>query len=48
MKKVNAESLNTIFREARSQNKWLDKPLPEEILEEVYDLMKWGPTSANS
>jgi len=26
---------------------WQDKPVSEETLREVYDLMKWGPTSAN-
>lgn len=41
-------ALDTIFRSARTQNKWLDKPVTQEQLVELYDLMKWGPTSANS
>ncbi|RMF12045.1 MAG: malonic semialdehyde reductase [Alphaproteobacteria bacterium] len=41
------QALDTIFREARSQNKWLDKPVSDTMLHAVYDLMKWGPTSAN-
>ena len=46
-KAVNDEGLDIIFRQARSQNKWQDKPVSDTILRAVYDLMKWGPTSAN-
>ncbi len=41
-------ALDQLFRTARSQNKWLDKPVPDSLLEQLYDLMKWAPTSANS
>jgi len=41
-------SLNLIFREARTHNAWLDKPVSDSLLQQIYDLMKWGPTSANS
>ncbi|WP_191083777.1 malonic semialdehyde reductase [Roseococcus microcysteis] len=41
-------ALDQLFREARTQNKWQDKPVSDETLRELYDLMKWGPTSANS
>ena len=41
-------ALDVIFRQARTQNKWLDKPVPTEQLVALYDLMRWGPTSANS
>src|SRR6267142_397594 len=41
------EALNQIFREARTHSTWLDKPVSDEILRQLYDLMKWGPTSAN-
>ena len=44
---VNDEALDTIFRSARSQNKWLDKPVSPALLMAVYDLMRFGPTSAN-
>ncbi len=40
-------ALDTIFREARTQNKWFDKPVSREQLAALYDLMRWGPTSAN-
>jgi 3-hydroxypropanoate dehydrogenase len=44
---VSDEALDRIFREARSQNKWQDKPVSTAMLMAVYDLMRWGPTSAN-
>ncbi len=37
-----------IFRAARTQNGWLDKPVSDDLLQKIYDDMKWGPTSANS
>jgi 3-hydroxypropanoate dehydrogenase len=37
-----------LFTEARSHNRFTDDPVPEETLRAVYELMKWGPTSANS
>jgi 3-hydroxypropanoate dehydrogenase len=40
-------ALDQIFREARSYNAWLDRPVTEEQIREIYDLMKLGPTSAN-
>jgi 3-hydroxypropanoate dehydrogenase len=47
MKALNEEALSTIFLQARTHNGWLDKPVTDEILHNLYDLMKWGPTSAN-
>ncbi len=41
-------ALDQLFREARSHNKWLDKPVSEDQIRQIYDLLKWGPTSANS
>ncbi|HET6608025.1 MAG TPA: malonic semialdehyde reductase [Rhodopila sp.] len=37
-----------LFREARTHNKWKSDPVSDETLHELYDLLKWGPTSANS
>jgi len=42
------DALDIIFRHARTHNAWLDKPVPDEMLHRLYELMKWGPTSANS
>ena len=44
---VSDEALDTIFRTARTQNKWQDKPVSPALLMAVYDLMRWGPTAAN-
>jgi len=41
-------SLDLIFRNARTYSAWLDKPVSDELLRQVYDTMKWGPTSANA
>ena len=42
------EALDQIFCQARTHIAWLDKPVSDETLRQLYDLMKWGPTSANS
>ena len=47
-KVLNDEALDQLFRAARTHNAWLDKPVGDDTLRQVYDLMKWGPTSANS
>jgi 3-hydroxypropanoate dehydrogenase len=41
------EALDQLFRQARTHNAWQDRPVSDEILRQLYDLMKWGPTSAN-
>jgi 3-hydroxypropanoate dehydrogenase len=41
-------ALDQLFRAARTQNKWQDRPVPDAKLQELYELLKWGPTSANS
>jgi 3-hydroxypropanoate dehydrogenase len=40
--------LDVMFRNARSHNAWLDKPVTDATLRELYDAAKWGPTSANA
>ena len=37
-----------IFTHARTQNGYRPTPVPDETLHALYELMKWGPTSANS
>jgi 3-hydroxypropanoate dehydrogenase len=41
-------ALDQLFLAARTQNKWQDKPVAEEKLREMYDLLKMAPTSANA
>ncbi len=39
--------LDAVFREARSYNGYTDRPVATADLHAIWDLMKWGPTSAN-
>jgi 3-hydroxypropanoate dehydrogenase len=41
------EDQDLIFRSARSHSVWLDKQVDDALLKRVYDLAKFGPTSAN-
>ena len=43
-----ASALDQLFREARTPNDWAPTPLDTETVHALYDLLKWGPTSANS
>ncbi len=45
---LNDQSLDVIFRAARTHNRWLDRPVSEVTLRALYDLLRWGPTSANA
>ena len=40
--------IDKLFREARTHAAWLDKPVSDETLRELYNALKWGPTSANA
>ncbi|MCU0730060.1 MAG: malonic semialdehyde reductase [Hyphomonas sp.] len=44
---VNDHALDVIFRDARTQNGFVSKDVPEILVRAVYDLTKMGPTSAN-
>ena len=46
-KQLSDEGLNLLFRDARTYSYWLDKPVDDALLKQVYDLAKMGPTSAN-
>ncbi len=43
-----AASLDQLFRTARTYNEWSDAAVDEQTIHKLYDLFKWGPTSANS
>jgi 3-hydroxypropanoate dehydrogenase len=45
---LEASALDLLFRQARTFSFWLDQPVTGAELREIYDLMKWGPTSANT
>lgn len=46
--RLNDDALDILFRKARTYYAWLETPVPDATLREVYDLAKWGPTSANA
>ncbi|MGC9269378.1 malonic semialdehyde reductase [Acidiphilium sp.] len=41
-------ALDVLFRTARTKNVWTDAPVPDETLHALYEIVKFGPTSANS
>ena len=45
---LNKDTLDTLFTKARSHNGWLDKPVSETQINQIYELMKFGPTAANT
>jgi 3-hydroxypropanoate dehydrogenase len=45
--KIDASALDSLFLEARSFSKWQDRPVTDQMLRDLYDVLKWGPTSAN-
>lgn len=47
MVELSDEALNTVFRNARTFNAWTNQPVADETLQRIYELAKWGPTSAN-
>jgi 3-hydroxypropanoate dehydrogenase len=47
-KVLDDEALDQLFRQARTHTGWLDKSVPDDTLRRLYDLLKWGPTSANA
>jgi len=41
-------ALGTLFTEARTYSRWRDTPVDDDTLRELYELLKWAPTSANA
>jgi 3-hydroxypropanoate dehydrogenase len=41
-------SIKQLFTEARTHHAWSSKPVPDATLQQIYELAKWGPTSANT
>jgi 3-hydroxypropanoate dehydrogenase len=46
--KLDSHSLDQLFRTARTRNVWTDQPVSDAEIQELYDLLKMGPTSANA
>lgn len=47
-KPISNEALAQLFTEARSYNAWKSQEVSDDTLRQIYDLLKWGPTSMNS
>ena len=45
--KLNDLALERLFLTARTRNGWTDRPVTDDQLRELYELVKFGPTSAN-
>ena len=41
-------ALDILFNQARSFSYWQERPVSDELLGRLYELLKWGPTAANS
>lgn len=48
MTQLSDRALEQIFLAARSRNGWSDRPVDDATIKAIYDLAKFGPTSANS
>lgn len=46
-KPINQEALDTLFNNARTYNAWEKRDISDEMLHQLHDLTKMGPTSAN-
>ncbi len=42
------ETLDQLFRAARTPNGWTDKLVADEVVHQLYELFKWGPTASNT
>ena len=42
------ECQGRLFFEARTHRKWLDRAVSDDLLQQLYDLARWPPTSANT
>jgi len=45
---ITKDAISQLFTGARTHHAWHSTPVPDELLHQIYDLAKWGPTSANS
>jgi 3-hydroxypropanoate dehydrogenase len=44
---IDDQACDALFRKARTHSAWLDRPVDDGLLHQIYEMMKWGPTSAN-
>ena len=41
-------NVDALFQDARTHYSWTDEPVSDALLEQLYDTLKFGPTSANT
>jgi 3-hydroxypropanoate dehydrogenase len=46
--RIDETALDTLFREARTYSTWQSRPVTDDTLRDLYELLKWAPTSANA
>jgi 3-hydroxypropanoate dehydrogenase len=44
---IDAQCLDQLFFDARTHNEWQDRPVSDKLLRELFDVLRWPPTSAN-
>jgi len=44
---LNGDALDQLFLRARTFHAWQKRPVSDDLLRRLYELMRWGPTSAN-
>ena len=48
MPELAPEAIDQLFLQARTHNGWQDRPVSDELLHRLYDVMRMGPTAANA
>src|SRR5277367_3247297 len=46
--RLSNDALERLFVKARTRNAWVQKPISDALVRELYDLAKWGPTAGNT
>ena len=47
-RRIQEDDVRQLFLDARTHNGWLDKPVPDSMLGDLYEVVKFGPTSMNT
>ena len=47
-RRIDDSTFRQLFLDARTHNGWLDKPVADGVLRELYDVVRFGPTSMNT
>src|SRR6266567_9324507 len=45
---IDDAALDVLFRQARTHTAWQSRPVTDDTLRSLYDILKWAPTSANA